>query len=64
MTPRSVRSRRIAARLRTTAIKNVNANSVLHMSPSPTAAGIMDFYFVTFFGLNIHVAGGIPETGG
>jgi hypothetical protein len=29
------RLRRIAARLRTTAIKNVNANSVLHMPTSP-----------------------------
>jgi hypothetical protein len=32
---------------------------VLHMAPSPTAAGIMDFYFVTFFGLGIIIAGGL-----
>ena len=55
------RLRRIAARLRATAIKNVNAKSVLHMPTSPTAAGIVDFYFVTFFGLGIIIAGGITE---
>jgi hypothetical protein len=32
------RLRRIAAKLRATAIKNVNANSVLHMDPPPVLA--------------------------
>jgi hypothetical protein len=40
--------RRIAARLRTTAIKKVSAKSVLHMAMSPRWLKRNLFYFVTF----------------
>ena len=55
--PFGQRLRRIAARLRATAIKNVNANSVLHMSPSPHCRRHNGFLFCDFFWF---VAGGIP----
>ena len=44
-----------------TAIKNVNAKSVLHMPTSPHCRRHNGFYFVTFFGLGIIIAGGITE---
>jgi hypothetical protein len=43
--------RRIAARLRTTAIKNVNAKSVLHIGPFPRCRRHNGFLFCDFFGL-------------
>jgi hypothetical protein len=43
--------RRIAARLRTTAIKNVNAKSVLHIAPFPRCRRHNGFLFCDFFGL-------------
>jgi hypothetical protein len=45
--------RRIAARLRTTAIKKVNAKSVLHMAMSPPLAQTKSFLFCDFFGFVI-----------
>jgi hypothetical protein len=47
--PVDQRLRRIAARLRATAIKNVNANSVLHMPTSPHCRRHNRFLFCDFF---------------
>jgi len=58
------RLRRRAARLRTTAIKNVNANSVLHMPTSPHCRRHNGFLFCDFFWMGIHVAVGITCTWG
>ena len=46
----SQRLRRIAARLRATAIKKVNAKSVFHMPTSP--AGAIFFFIYSYFFLN------------
>ena len=56
----SQRLRRIAARLRATAIKKVNAKSVFHMPTSP--AGATKSFFCDFFGSEIIVEGGITLT--